>query len=722
MHLSFSGSIFLFCAILIAMCTFVLYVYRRTNPIIPGILRIFLILLRISVLLILLAVIFEFSLSLQRDHLIPPVLAVAVDNSASMTVTDRTGSRTDTVKGIFRSDTFKDLMKRFETRIFTFSSRVQNLHADKVDSIQFLSDATDITTSLQIIKEQLKEENLVGLVILSDGNYNAGGNPVRYAREIGVPTYTIGIGSTEPIPDLALVEIESNPYAYTGEITPVQVTIRNTGYGSINVPVTLKKGRDILDSKTVALPPSPSEVRAVLNYLPEKEGRQKLLIDVPAFEAEETTENNRRTLYFDVLKSRLKIVFLAGQVLPEISFLKRHLSSSDRYDVEVFVEKAGGGFYRNNADTKTVSDADLYILLDWPSRETVQATLEMVLATIKTKSCPVLLLAGKNIDLTKMAVLEEYLPVRAKSQTQKEVPVYPFPTPQGKLHQIMQIAAENTSSEYIWMQLPPLYLSNPLAQIWPNTEILAYASPSRQLAMAKERQGRWPLIVLRINGQHKSAAILAYSLWRWDLLMWGIGNTDETLNQLMNNLCRWLESTRSGESVSVQPDKTFYSYGEKVNVTIQVFDDKTNPVNSAQVVVEITDKGKRHELLARAVGEGRYTAEFLPDQPGDHEIAVTAMDRSRLLGKSTAYFTMGEYSTELTNVRLQTSVLGGLAEASGGIFMRADSLAPLNSLTGDSQRITSVDEKSLWNNPFTLLLIILLFGLEWFIRKRKGMV
>ena len=138
-----------------------------------------------------------------------------------------------------------------------------------------------------------------------------------------------------------------------------------------------------------------------------------------------------------------------------------------------------------------------------------------------------------------------------------------------------------------------------MVQIWPNTEILAYASPSRQQLQTSGRQKRWPLIVVRNNGQHKSADILARNLWRWDLLMWGIGNTDEILNQLVNNMCRWLESTRSGESISVQPDKTFYNYGEKVNVTVQVFDDKRLAIVALLHTLEFDERSFVRHIQSR---------------------------------------------------------------------------------------------------------------------------
>ena len=109
-----------------------------------------------------------------------------------------------------------------------------------------------------------------------------------------------------------------------------------------------------------------------------------------------------------------------------------------------------------------------------------------------------------------------------------------FWSPLGANHPIMQVASDAALSQSLWSELPPVTAPMMIRQLAPESQVLAYGRSARQ-------QNRMaPLVAIRSNGAHKSAAIFATQLWRWDFMMRGINRTEDVYTQLLHNMIRWL--------------------------------------------------------------------------------------------------------------------------------------------------------------------------------------
>lgn len=722
-HISFSGSMSFLLLLLLAIVTFTIFIYRQTNPIIPRWQKMLLTFLRTLALILLILTLFEAVIRRKIVRTRPPLVAVAIDESASMAITDDNGNRKEQVLSILSNDILPHLKGRFDTKLFTFSNTVKPVQNADLDSLNFDGDVTNISKSIETIKENLSEENLTNILLLTDGNYTTGGNPTRMAAEIGVPVFTIGIGSTKPVPDLAISNMETNLFAYMGEPSPLKVTLRNTGFGEITLPLTIKKGKTTLVSQMIKLPPSPSEKTFSLDFLPKEEGRQKIDVELPFQKGERSGKNNTRSFYINVMKARLKILLLAGSVSPEISFLRRYLSSGERYDLSVMVAKRDGNFYESLSVTSQINDADIFILQDFPTMRTAQSVMNLIKTKMQNKTRPILLLFGKNTDLKKLKILEDFIPLRAGGRTISERQIYCVPTPAGYNHPIMQINSKNVSPSTTWSQLPPIFLSKSITKFWPNAVTLAKAVTSRMGNKSNAKKSGVPLIVIRADGTQKSAAILAYGLWRWDLLMSGIGEEGEVYNQIINNMTRWLELNKNSTLVDLSTNKSLYNYSEPVNVQVKVFDEKRKPMDHADVVLKLVHQNMVRDFIANSAGDGKYIATLNPNQPGDYNLTALVEYQGRLFGESKTMFTVGEYSAELADTRMQKALLENIALVSRGQYISPDSVTNFEkALNSNSQETVLIKENELWNNPAILLLIVLLLATEWFIRKKKGMV
>ncbi len=689
--------------------------YRHTHPPLSRFWRRILTSMRFLTLFLILIALFDLTSRIGYTVRQPPLVAVAIDQSASMGLTDAQGSRPEQIKSTLANPVLQSSDHR-ERRLFRFSDDATEMPSFKIDSLRFQNDVTDISNTIRSIYQQLARENLQAIVLLTDGNYTRGGNPAREAGQLGIPVFPVGVGSPDPLPDLAIRDVDHNHYAYTDESTPVQVSLTNVGFQRVISQISLTQDDSTVLSRSVTLTPGPSRTEVTLEYTPTRPGRHELTLTLDTGKQEKSTENNRHTFYINVLKSRLQIALIAAGITPDIGFLRRHLGNSDRYEITVFIETQTGEWLDPETTRNrlySLDRMDMFILLDLPSQNTSPSHLRPLTQSLKKRPRPVLWLAGKQYDPQSLATLESVLPFRRLSRG-KERQIHPRLTVDGDLHAITQ---SPTGESGVWNKLPPVFSSVTKVVPWPNTTVLA---TTRAGTMPTDEG--LPLILIRAH-EIKSAAILAYDLWRWDLMMNGLGRESLFYHHLINNLTRWIEIERSEDRVQIETDADRYHLGDPVEILARVYSPTLEPTDSAEVHIEMIAKNDSSILPTTVDNRGRYTTTVHPEYGGTYTLIARAEQDRRPIGRDTTRITVGSFEQELAHTHLQHTLLQSVARTSGGHFIPADSVSQLASLLPQEPHVEHRwRETELWNHPWLLILIVCLLATEWFVRKRKGLM
>ncbi|MBN2355800.1 hypothetical protein JXO59_06780, partial [candidate division KSB1 bacterium] len=330
---------------------------------------------------------------------------------------------------------------------------------------------------------------------------------------------------------------------------------------------------------------------------------------------------------------------------------------------------------------------------------------------------PLIFLCGKNVNWNRLEIFEDYLPFKTDVIIVPETAVLPVITAAGQLHPVMQIPGREISA---WSLLPPVFISHKIRTPWPDTEILATARAASAGRAAAEEV--WPLILVRSHGQ-KSAAVMGYELWRWHLMMAGIGNEDDVYHHFINNLIRWLQIEQRTDLIRLQTDRSIYHFGEPVRCTAHVYDAQLNPIPDAELRLLLSRDGERQEIDMISASDGRYTATLQPLTAGDYTLSLNVLQDGKETGRTQMQFSVGEYNQELNEINMQESLLRELARVSGGRFATIDSVAEmLTSIRGKNKILISRRTIEVWNRACTMIAIIVLLAAEWFVRKKKGMV
>ncbi|HEX9659373.1 MAG TPA: vWA domain-containing protein, partial [Rhodothermales bacterium] len=286
------------------------WTYRRTTPPISSARRATLIGLRwlsLSLVLLLLAepVIRTVLRSTQT-----PILAVLLDTSRSLSDAVHPGedyatALTETLARV------ADAAGDAEIRTFTFGADVRDW-APESDTIAFDGGRTDITTALEDIRSRFVGQPLRGIVLVSDGRYNTGSNPLYTAESYPVPIHTVVVGDTATYRDLRIENIATNEIGYVDREMPVQITLHANGYGGRSARVHLTGSNIAARDTTVVLPPDEAEIRFSLSMTPSTEGFQRFEAAVDALDGERTTANNRTSFSARILRRKLSVLFLAA--------------------------------------------------------------------------------------------------------------------------------------------------------------------------------------------------------------------------------------------------------------------------------------------------------------------------------------------------------------------------------------------------------------------------
>ena len=237
--------------------------------------------------------------------------------------------------------------------------------------------------------------------------------------------------------------------------------------------------------------------------------------------------------------------------------------------------------------------------------------------------------------------------------------------------------------------------------------------------------GGEPLLVAQPHGAGRVMAFAGDSTWRW----WMRGHQVEH-GRFWRQVILWL--ARKDESLQgnvwVKLDQRRIRPGQLVEFGVGVQSSNGETITDADATAQIVlpDGSTKETRLANS--SGQIAGSFRETQlPGDYTVKVDVSRNGQALGSARARFHVFAQDIELDNASADASALDSLATMTGGRSLAPEELPELiDDLARDSENLvetTEPDTKSLWDYcwPFFILLVGLL-GIEWYLRKKWGLV
>ena len=719
--LGFSPWLLALCVLLAGGITY--WSYRTTTPSVSSGRRALMGGLRFLALTLLFFLLFDPILRMLDDQEEPPVLAVLVDNSASMPLIGSTAlDTTDTAP----EDALRDALTPLddesldgERAFFRFSASARQLDASApLDSLTFGGARTNISAALEAVQSELRDANLQGIALVSDGQHNAGPNPLRRAERAPVPIHTIVVGDTVQQRDLRVQRVTTNDIGYVDTEQPVEVNIRADGTEGERVTVSLRSDGAELDATEITLPDGDGERTADLQFTPEEEGLQRLVAHVTELEGEVTYENNRRPFSIQVLERKRQILLLGGVPSPDFTATRRLLERDEDTEVDAFVPTPGGTFYQGELPDD-FSAFDAVVMAGFPSDNLSSSTLERIAGNIEAEENPLFFVLGPDTDLDALQThFSDLLPAAPEVVREGSMDAALTPTSQGTRHPIF---GDVETADEFWSQLPPLRVNESRWAPSPDARVLA--TPEVRGTILDD-----PLLVIRSRAGQRSAAFLGTRAWRWTNLPADLEDAASLWPSVFQNTLEWVATREDDRLVRVEPTEETFGGAEPVTFTGQVYDESLNPVPDATVDVTVTDSdGTEYPHTMEPTGNGRYTLDVgtLPQDTYTYE--VEAERNEAQLGTDQGEFAVEELVREFQDTHADAATMRQIAERSGGQFFTADESGALFAYLDQAesfapQIVTNEREIELWDRYPFLILVVALLTAEWTLRKRSGMV
>ncbi len=635
-----------------------------------------------------------------------------LDDSRSMSLTDGSSPRPQVVSEILKSGSLESLRKYFDVKSVLFGAEVAARRG--LDSLHYDQPSTNIESALVYASNAVSEERTAFALLISDGDYNSGGNPVDAARAMTFPIYTVGVGDSTQPSDVVVKQVIPAPSMYVGKRTVVKAIVGSNGFGGTKLNIHLLEDGREFDTRSVTLPQQ-GDLEVSFSYTPSTPGTHLLKVYVPPLQGEFNRRNNSATATAEVKKGKYNVLLIAGEPSSDVAFLRRDIDGSEDFDLSVLVQKTGDSFNEKGTGRILAGKYDAVILYDFPNEQS-SATLRDVKNMLGSTGVPYLYLAGNRVSASRLTGFPRFPLVITNLQPEE-----------------FHVGISLASPDKIPIALQPVYtLLNANSSLFPPLYYRRIqcrpSAGASTLAFPVISGARIDLPLLIVDPPGRSAAFMAYGLWRLQLMSSLSGLQSDFLRNFLTTFLRTLISGGKQKLLTVQTGRNVYDPSEAVSFSALLVGENGSPVNDANVDVNVVNEASGRnvsDVRLSSTGDGGYSGQVAGLGEGKYVFHARALSGTTFLGADSGTVVVEPLNTEFIQTSMNAPLMRQLAAVSGGKF-----LTPL-----EFER-HGIDLKSEWKKPveislgkrFELLsalpflaLVLLLLSVEWVVRKIWGL-
>ena len=670
------------------------------------------------------------------------VFAVLLDDSRSMRLRDVNGTaRLAAMQGVF-ADTaglMRKLSQRFALRVFRFAADAGP--ASGAAALTGAGGRTDLAGALDVTREDLAGMPLAGVVVVTDGADNGGGDlssALLALRARRVPVYTVGVGQERFARDVAVERVTAPASVLSGSTVLIEAAIGVRGAGGETTTIGVEANGRIVASEEIRLPESGDIARVRLRVPPMPPGTYRLSVVARPLTNEAVVENNAYHTVLEVRPGPVRILYLEGEPRPEFAFLRRAVAADSSLEVVGLMRSADKKFLRLG-----VHDS-LELVTGFPSKReelfkyraiilgSIESSfftgdqLRMLADFVSQRGGTLLALGGRaalregGYTGTPMAeVLPVMLEATANDTSAPPLSLAVRPTAAGVGHAALQLRAGDAANVARWDSLPPLTSVNRLGSLRSGATVLLEGR-----AGGKSGTGQpVPVLAFQRYGRGMGAVLGVQDTWLWRMDA-SIPVEDETHSTLWRQLLRWtVEGVPDQVEIAAVPSRV--GPGEPVTLRAHVTDSTFLDVNSASVTARvITPSGRRVDVpMEWSLREdGSYTGRFISEEAGVYALSAEARRGRDTTRSSGGAMLADDQGADVEQAELRSPLLRRIAKETGGrYYPLSESSRLADDAVFTEAGVTVRDARDLWDMPVIFLVLVTLMGAEWIYRRRRGL-
>lgn len=678
--------------------------FYKSSPV-PPLKKYFLIVLKTIAIFLLLVLFIEPSLIALIKGDSEKINLVMVDNSRSglLPGKDREHNENE-IKNILS----ENFINKSSNRCYTFSSPEISLETiSNLDSLKFNGYETNLSAALYRLKNTLIDEKIGVITLISDGLFNAGGNPLYPLKLFQAPVVTIAIGDTIQKKDAVLSFVYYEKKAFTQTENVIKAAVNAHDLQNEIIEVKLLREGSLIQTKNISVNNNNQSDEINFQIREPNPGIIRYTIIIADKTGEINYLNNRQEFLVDYIDNKTNILLISSGPGYDNAIIQNILNRINNYNLTIRTVKNPNDFYEGTIDYKAFGELSVIFLLGFPESSFSSEIISSIAAKTQEYNIPVIFFAQKNTDYKKLDAFGGSIPF-----------VVTKPNSGESLFNSQVVAS------------PENVLKNLETDINATPQIFRNASGILQKAGAvtlmTDKSSGEPVLISNSDRKTKSTAFLGYGLWRWNLNE--KASNKKTLEKFIIEIVNITLLKDKKTKIKVYPVKDVFDYTEIIKLNAEVYDNEYKLTRNAKVTAKILQNGA---IISNDIqfqtDENKYTVSLASLPIGDYSIEAEAEINNNFYARDNSRFIVDSVNTEFLitksnfgNLReLTNNTKGGFYNTSEDFSLILDKINTL--LASDTQVNTARQQRfNLWENKNFLFLVIILFSIEWVIRKRNN--
>lgn len=670
-------------------------------------------------------------------------LSVVIDATGSMETEDMDGeSRAAYVTGLLnthRSLFERELAERYDVEFYTFGAevRAQALGA-LATGIPVEGRKTDVGAALFDVVTRTAERPSAGVLLLSDGRENVTSTARQAARMLKaqqVPVWTATVGTAVETKDVYVTARLNQDFLVVDQPATLHATVTQSGFTDWYADVSLFREDEFVSRQQVMMKESNSQVTFPVEE--SAKGGLRYRVEVEPLDGEADVGNNRRTVFTQVVDEKHKVLYVEAKPYWDSKFMLRTLQQDPQLEVTSVFQLGPEKIFTVSSGAKEKSGEP-------------DATLTRGVALPRTRrelyayDCVIL---GRDVDALFSAEdlrrLQDFVSERGGSLVFARGQAYARPDDDDGLSALEPVTWDQEAIRDIRLGLTEAGKRSPVFSFGsaqpadlilrelPEMVSVTRVKDERALSvvLAKgatgEPSGEIAAIAHQRYGKGKVMSIGATGLWRWAFLPEELESYDAIYAKFWGQMIRWLVAESDflpGQDISFRVDRYAYDEGDAVTLVVRTkFMDEADYTPRIEVTAP---DGSVRDMVPTASEERAemYTASFLPDQEGEFRAVLHSNVGSP--EEEELRFTVYADSIENRFVAADPDLMSVIADTTGGEALEPADIGRLPALLAEFQQMTRAEEDpvDVWDRMALFSAIIALLAVEWFLRRRSGLV
>lgn len=704
--------------------------------------------LRAVVYVLLLGMLLNPALLIQKVLQILPPLVVMVDTSGSMALAESgKPSRLQQVRDyLLRGEqaALAALQQHYQVKAYQFDDTARALPTARLEDVSVGGRSTDLLNSLATVLDAHRATPPVAVLLFSDGAHHGADTGLGHLRQAGVRVVTVGVGSPAAYRDIRIAAVQAPSLAFVHYPTEVNATVQTWGYRGEHIPVVLKRAGRAVATKMVQVTADVFEQQVQFDIEPEEVGEFTYTVSVAPRLGEALTGNNHVDVPIAVARDKIRVLLVCGSPTWNYRFLRQGLKQDPSIDLISFV------ILRTPTDVVNVPETQLS-LIPFPTQRLFTQELKNFDLIIFENFSYQLYFPWYYLENVRKYVqeggafamiggalafaqggyagtpIEEILPVSLRPDRQDYRPLRQrmVLTEEGKVHPITRLSADSNENQRIWEMFPELDALNVVGQAKPGATILGISTGR------VDGRDALPLLAMQRFGEGRTLALMSDYIWKWNFQMAGRLDSNQYYLQFVRQMVRWLIRDPALKQVRIMADASEFPLGSEVTGTLQVLQDDYRPAETATLSTKLlTPAGIERPVQYVPTGNpGEYRYRFRADEEGIYELDVQAQIGGKTHEANRLLLRVQRPGDENQHAAPNHQLLRDIAERTGGIFFAIDdparpAVASVTEFFGGTPTYKVLEETRVrLRETLPLFLVILsLLAVEWWWRRRVGLL